>query len=203
MAQQNVALFFYRRWNVLFLIVGLGNPGKEYENTRHNVGFKVLEKISEKLGVKVDKIKFKGLFGEATYGGEKIILLKPMTFMNLSGQSVGEAVRYYKVPSENLIVIYDDMDLPVGRLRIRRKGSSGGHKGMESIISCLSSEDFLRIRVGIGRPKGDVVDHVLGNFDPEENQAVESAIEAAADAALAIVKEGVQEAMNRYNGFMP
>lgn len=187
----------------MFLIVGLGNPGKEYENTRHNVGFKVLEKISEKLGVKMDKIKFKGLFGEGTYGGEKILLLKPMTFMNLSGQSVGEAMRFYKVPSENLIVVYDDMDLPVGRLRIRRKGSSGGHKGMESIISCISSEDFPRVRVGIGRPKGDVVDHVLGNFDPEENQAVEFAIEAAADAALAIVKEGVQEAMNRYNGFTP
>jgi PTH1 family peptidyl-tRNA hydrolase len=188
---------------VLFLIVGLGNPGKEYENTRHNVGFMVLEKISEKLGVKVDRIKFKGLFGEGIWGGEKVLLLKPMTFMNLSGESVEEALRFYKVPSENLIVIYDDMDLPVGRLRIRRKGSSGGHKGMESIISRISSEDFPRVRVGIGRPKGDVVDHVLGSFGPEEKQAVESAIEAAAEAALTIVREGVEEAMNRYNGFTP
>lgn len=185
----------------MFLIVGLGNPGREYENTRHNVGFMVIDRIAEKIGARVDRIKFKGLLGDGIWQGKKVLLLKPMTFMNSSGESVLEAVRFYKIPPENLIVIYDDMDLPVGRLRIRRKGSSGGHKGMESIIYCIASEDFPRVRIGIGRPEGDVISHVLGIFEPGERRAVEPALEAAAEAALAIVTDGVDEAMNRYNSF--
>lgn len=185
----------------MFLIVGLGNPGKEYEDTRHNVGFMVVDKLAEKLGIKVDRVKFKGLFGEGFFEGEKILLLKPMTYMNLSGQSVLDAVKFYKIPTENLVVIYDDMDLPLGRLRIRKKGSSGGHKGMESIIYHIASEGFPRIRVGIGRPKDDVVDYVLGKFEPGEKKVIDAVIEAAAEAAVTIVQHGVEEAMNRYNGF--
>ncbi|MCG0275838.1 MAG: aminoacyl-tRNA hydrolase [Thermosediminibacteraceae bacterium] len=185
----------------MFLIVGLGNPGKEYEDTRHNVGFMVVDKLAERLGIKVDRVKFKGLFGEGFFEGEKILLLKPMTYMNLSGQSVQDAVEFYKIPTENLVVIYDDMDLPLGRLRIRKKGSSGGHKGMESIIYHIASEGFPRIRVGIGRPKDDVVDYVLGKFEPGEKKVIDAVIEAAAEAAVTIVQHGVEEAMNRYNGF--
>ncbi|TYP51664.1 aminoacyl-tRNA hydrolase [Thermosediminibacter litoriperuensis] len=185
----------------MFLIVGLGNPGSEYEETRHNVGFMVLDRLAAELGIKVDRIKFKGLFGEGVYEGEKLLLLKPMTYMNLSGQSVIEAMKFYKIPPENLVVIYDDMDLPVGRLRIRGSGSSGGHKGMESIIYLIASDGFPRIRIGIGRPPGDVVDHVLGRFEPGERKKIETVIGAAVEAALTIVRHGVQEAMNRYNGF--
>ncbi|ADL06848.1 aminoacyl-tRNA hydrolase [Thermosediminibacter oceani] len=185
----------------MFLIVGLGNPGREYEETRHNVGFMVLDSLAAELGIKVDKVKFKGLLGEGVYEGKKLLLLKPMTYMNNSGQSVVEAVKFYKIPPENLVVIYDDMDLPVGRLRVRGSGSSGGQKGMESIIYHIATEGFPRIRIGIGRPKGDVINHVLGRFDKEERKKIDAVIDAAVGAALTIVQHGVQEAMNRYNGF--
>lgn len=187
----------------MYLIAGLGNPGKEYENTRHNVGFAALDLIAEKLGTKINKVKFKGLLGEANYEGKKLLLLKPHTYMNLSGESVKDAVNFYKIPLENLIVIYDDMDLPVGRLRIRAKGSSGGHRGMDSIIYQLASDNFPRIRIGIGRPEGerDAVHHVLGKFYGEELEKIKAAIETAAEAALLIVSEDVNEAMNKYNGF--
>lgn len=192
-----------RMVGLLFLIVGLGNPGREYECTRHNVGFAVLDRLADKLDVKINKVKFKGLLGEASYRGQTLLLLKPQTYMNLSGESVSDTVNFYKIPLENLIVIYDDMDLPVGRLRIRPQGSSGGHKGMESIIYQLSSDQFCRIRVGIGKPedKRDTVGHVLGTFYGEEIQKIKATMEAAAQAALVIVSEGVDEAMNKFNTF--
>jgi PTH1 family peptidyl-tRNA hydrolase len=187
----------------LFLVVGLGNPGKEYEKTRHNAGFMALDLLAEKLDTKINKIKFKGLLGEANYKGEKVLLLKPQTYMNLSGQSVVEVVNFYKIPKDRLIVIYDDMDLPGGRLRIKPEGSSGGQKGMESIIYQLASDKFCRIRIGIGRPEGQKngVSHVLGKFYGEEALKVEAALKAAADAALMIISQGVEMAMNQYNNF--
>ena len=187
----------------MYLIAGLGNPGKEYEGTRHNVGFMALDIIAEKLGVKVSKVKFKGLLGETMYENEKILLLKPLTFMNLSGQSAVDALNFYKIPLENLIIIYDDMDLPTGRLRIRQEGSGGGHHGMDSIIYQLSSDKISRIRIGIGRPEGqkDAVGHVLGKFYGDELEKIKSTLEAAANAALLIVSDGVEQAMNTYNGF--
>ncbi|NLZ53347.1 MAG: aminoacyl-tRNA hydrolase [Thermoanaerobacteraceae bacterium] len=187
----------------MYLITGLGNPGKEYENTRHNVGFIALDLMADSLGIKINKVKFKGLLGEATYEGSKILLLKPHTYMNLSGESVKDAVNYYKIPPEKLIVIYDDMDLPIGRLRIRPEGSGGGHRGMDSIIYHLSSDKFPRVRIGIGRPEGekDAAHHVLGKFYGEELEKIKITIETAAKAALLIVSDGVDQAMNRYNGF--
>ncbi|HHW03569.1 MAG TPA: aminoacyl-tRNA hydrolase [Thermoanaerobacterales bacterium] len=187
----------------MFLIVGLGNPGKEYEHTRHNVGFMVLDILAEKLDTKINKVNFKGLLGETYFHGEKLLLLKPQTYMNLSGESVLDAAKFYKIPLSNIIVIYDDMDLPVGRLRIRPEGSSGGHRGMDSIIYQLSSDKFNRIRVGIGRPEGekDAAGHVLGSFYGEEITKIKAAMEAAAQAALLIISKGVDEAMNKFNAF--
>jgi len=188
---------------MLFLIVGLGNPGKEYENTRHNAGFMAMDVLAQKLDATVNKIKFKGLLGEAKYHGEKILLLKPQTFMNLSGQSVANVVNFYKIPKDNIIVIYDDMDLPVGKLRIRPEGTSGGQKGMDSIIYQIATDKLSRIRIGIGRPESQKngVGHVLGKFYGEEAKKIDQVLEVAAEAALLIVAEGVKEAMNQYNGF--
>jgi PTH1 family peptidyl-tRNA hydrolase len=185
----------------MFLIVGLGNPGKQYEGTRHNVGFMALDVLAEELNTGITKVKFKGLLGETFFQGDKIFLLKPHTYMNLSGQSVLDAVNFYKIPPEKLLVIYDDMDLPVGSLRIRPGGGTGGHKGMESIIYLLGTDQFPRIRVGIGKPDEhrDTTDHVLGKVYGEDAQKIQVAILSAANAALAIVTQGVDEAMNRYN----
>jgi len=187
----------------MYLIAGLGNPGKEYEYSRHNAGFMVLDRIAENLGVKINRIKFKGLLGEAVHEGEKLLLLKPQTYMNLSGESVSDAVNFYKIPPDRIMVIYDDMDLPVGKLRIRPEGSSGGHKGMDSIIYQLSSDKFCRIRVGIGRPEGpkETIGHVLGNFCGEEMPKIKAAMETAAQAALLVISRGVDEAMNKFNAF--
>jgi PTH1 family peptidyl-tRNA hydrolase len=187
----------------LYLIAGLGNPGREYEHTRHNVGFMVLDLLAERLDAKINRIKFKGLIGEAVYEGEKLLLLKPQTYMNLSGESVSDAVSFYKIPQDRIIIIYDDMDLAAGRLRIRPEGSSGGHRGMESIIYQLSTDKFCRIRVGIGRPEGerDAAGHVLGRLCGEEALKIKAAMEAAAQAALLIISRGVHEAMNKFNSF--
>ncbi|MCR4430205.1 MAG: aminoacyl-tRNA hydrolase [Tepidanaerobacteraceae bacterium] len=187
----------------MYLIAGLGNPGREYEHTRHNVGFMVLDLLAERLDAKINRIKFKGLIGEAVYEGEKLLLLKPQTYMNLSGESVSDAVSFYKIPQDRIIIIYDDMDLAAGRLRIRPEGSSGGHRGMESIIYQLSTDKFCRIRVGIGRPEGerDAAGHVLGRLCGEEALKIKAAMEAAAQAALLIISRGVHEAMNKFNSF--
>jgi PTH1 family peptidyl-tRNA hydrolase len=185
----------------VYLIVGLGNPGTRYENTRHNVGFLALDYISAKYAIKTDKLKHKSLIGDGNIGGQKVILVKPQTFMNSSGEAVRDLVEWYKIPLSNLIVIYDDIDLPAGRIRLRPKGSAGTHNGMRSILYQIQSEDFMRIRVGISRPpeNWDLVDYVLGRFNSDERKSVEESIEKIAEAVAVIISEGIETAMNRYN----
>ncbi len=183
-----------------YVIAGLGNPGKDYEKTRHNMGFMTVDILEEKTGIKCTKLKHKALYGTGTYKGNKLMLVKPQTYMNLSGDSLGEIMRYYKVPIENLIVIYDDIDLEQGTLRIRKKGGPGTHNGMKSIVQQLGSGDFPRIRVGIGdRRKGDLKDYVIGNLGKAEAEELRPLLEKCADAALAITSMGVDTAMNRFN----
>lgn len=186
----------------MHLIVGLGNPGSKYEHTRHNVGFDVLEVLSQKLKLPISRLKCKATIGEGTYEGQRIALCRPQTFMNLSGGSVQELMHWYKVPPENLLVIYDDIDLPPGKLRVRPSGGPGTHNGMRSIVECIGTEAFARIRVGIGdRPEGwELPDWVLSHYStPEERKVAFDAYMAAADAALCFVKEGVEAAMRKFN----
>ena len=186
-----------------WLIVGLGNPGKEYERTRHNAGWRALDRLAEKLGCKIDKGKFQGLYGQANYGGKKLYLLKPMTYMNLSGRSVVQLSAFYRIPPQNIIVLFDDISLEPGRLRIRADGSAGGHNGIKSIISELGSQEFPRVKIGVGakpNPEFDLADWVLSGFTALEEKALGPALENAADAALSVVDRGVSETANRYNG---
>jgi PTH1 family peptidyl-tRNA hydrolase len=185
----------------LTIVAGLGNPGSKYENTRHNVGFMAVDLLSKKYGIKVNRLKNKALTGDGLINGERVLLVKPQTFMNLSGESIRDIVQWYKVPVENLIVIYDDVDLPVGALRIRSKGSSGTHNGMRSVIYQLQSDGFPRIRIGIGKaPEGwELADYVLGRLSPEEIPLLGESTERAAEAAAHIVAKGVTAAMNKYN----
>ena len=189
-----------------WLIVGLGNPGKQYDKTRHNCGFRALDMIAQKLGCKVDKGKFQGLYGQTVYGGQKLFLLKPQTFMNLSGRSVLQLSAYYNIPPQRIIVLFDDISLPPGRLRIRSDGSAGGHNGIKSIIQELGSQDFPRVKIGVGakpHPDQDLADWVLSNFSASEEKALTFALENAASAALYIIEKGVYESANRYNGTQP
>ena len=183
------------------IIAGLGNPGREYENTKHNAGFMALDVLADRLGISISKLKFKALIGDGRIGNEKVILVKPQTYMNLSGESIREIVAFYKIDTEDLIVIYDDIDIPVGTLRIRGKGSAGTHNGMRSVVSQLQDDGFPRIRVGIGGDKGEgeIVKYVLSGFSGEEKDKVKEAVLKAADAAECIVTDGVAAAMNRYN----
>lgn len=186
-----------------WLIVGLGNPGREYERSRHNCGFRALDILAEKLSCKVDKMKFQGLYGQVNYKGKKLYLLKPMTFMNLSGRSVLQLSSYFHVPPQRIIVMFDDISLAPGRLRVRPNGSAGGHNGIKSIISELGSQDFLRVKIGVGakpNPDYDLADWVLSSFSAQEEKALEPALTRAADAALCILERGTTEAANRYNG---
>lgn len=185
----------------MFLIVGLGNPGREYDNTRHNIGFDAIDVIADKYNIEVSRIKFKGVYGEGFIGGEKVILLKPTTYMNLSGESIREVMNFYKLSCEDLLVIYDDVSLDVGRLRIREKGSAGGHNGIKSIIANIGTDVFSRIKIGVGKPQGDLVKHVLGTFTKEDRQNLNKVLDVAAMAAEIIIKEDAKEAMNKYNGF--
>ena len=184
----------------MFLIAGLGNPGQKYKYTRHNVGFIAADYLSLKFGIKINKIKFKSLYGEGTVAGEKVLLVKPQTFMNLSGEAIGEITRYYKIPPEKVIVIYDDVDLDTGRLRVRPSGSAGGHNGMKSVIYHLESDAFPRIRIGIGKQKTDIVDHVLSSFQKEDGIKVTSCIKETYKIVETIIKDGVESAMNKFNG---
>ena len=186
-----------------WLIVGLGNPGKEYTRTRHNCGFRALDILADKLGCKVDKGKFQGLYGQCNYRGKKLLLLKPQTYMNLSGRSVRQLSAYFNVPPQRIIVMFDDISLEPGRLRIRNDGSAGGHNGIKSIISELGSQDFPRVKIGVGSkptPEYDLADWVLSSFSALEEKALGPALERAADAALCIMEQGVPEAANRFNG---
>lgn len=186
-----------------WLIVGLGNPGAQYEKTRHNMGFRALDLLEKELGCKVDRAKFRGLTGQAVYGGQKLLLLKPQTFMNASGDSVREAAAFYKLPPERVIVLFDDISLAPGRLRVRGSGSAGGHNGIKSIIAQLGSQDFPRVKIGVGakpHPDYDLADWVLSGFSAQEEKAVGPVLERAGQAALCILEKGVQEAENRFNG---
>ena len=189
-----------------WLIVGLGNPGKDYERTRHNAGFRALDMLSAKLGCKVDKGKFQGLYGQTDYCGKKLYLLKPLTYMNLSGRSVLQLSAYFKIPPQRIIVMFDDISLEPGRLRIRADGSAGGHNGIKSIIAELGSQDFPRVKIGVGakpHEQQDLADWVLSGFSATEEVALVSALARSAEAALCIIDRGVPEAANRYNGSQP
>ena len=186
----------------MYIIVGLGNPTKEYAHTRHNVGFDTIDKIADRHGIAVLEKKHKAVYGRGYIEGQKVILAKPQTFMNLSGESVRSLIDYYKVDEETeLIVIYDDISLEPGQLRIRKKGSAGGHNGIKNIISHLGHDTFVRIKVGVGeKPKGyDLADYVLSRFAKDEVSAMEDAFERAADAVEVIITGGPDEAMNRFN----
>ena len=185
----------------MYIIAGLGNPTREYEKTRHNVGFDTIDVLADKLNTSVDEKKFKGLYGRGIIAGEKVILLKPQTFMNLSGESVREAADFYKVDPEHIIVIYDDISLDVGQLRIRKKGSAGGHNGIKNIIAHLGGQVFPRIKVGVGEkpPKWDLADYVLGHFSKEEQEQMEEGYEHAVCAVKEIVTGNIEAAMNEYN----
>lgn len=185
----------------MFLIVGLGNPGSQYEDTRHNIGFKVVDNIAKEYNIEINRQKFKGMCGEGFINGEKVILLKPTTYMNLSGESVREVVDFYKLSNEDILVIYDDISLDVGRLRIREKGSAGGHNGIKSIIVHLGTDVFPRIKVGVGQPNVDLVNYVLGKFTKEEMEVLSESIDASTKAAKEIIGIDVKTAMNIYNGF--
>ncbi len=184
------------------LIIGLGNPGENYQQTRHNLGFKVVEKISSLYKIKLNKSKFQSLFGEGKIKEEKVILAKPLTFMNLSGEVIVPLQNAFKFNLKDIIVIYDDLDLEIGKIRIREKGSSGGHKGIKSIIDHLKTTEFGRIRMGIGRPPLGLInetDYVLGKFSTEEKKIVIASIREAVKAIETIIEEGIVKAMNRYN----
>lgn len=184
------------------LIAGLGNPGREYEKTRHNIGFMVLDAVSDQAGILCDTQKFGAEFGRGRYKGRELILVKPMTFMNRSGEPLQQLARYYRVELDEVLVVYDDMDLEFGTLRIRPEGGHGGHNGVRSIIQMAGGGGFSRIRIGVGRPSADrkAVGHVLGQFDGEQKMRVPELVEKAASAALSAVSEDVRYAMNRYNG---
>ena len=184
----------------MFVIAGLGNPGKKYEKTRHNMGFLVIDRIAEKCGIDVSRIKHRALVGDGIISGRKVLLVKPQTYMNLSGESIGEIMGYYHVEPENLIVIYDDFDIDMGSLRIRKKGSAGSHNGMKSVIAHVGSQDFPRVRVGIGSSGDrDWKDFVIGRVGKKEQDILKDAVDRAADAVISILEEGIDRAMNRYN----
>lgn len=186
----------------MFLVAGLGNPGPKYEATRHNVGFLTVDRLARDFNVPVAKLMFKALVGQITFGGTKIVLAKPQTYMNLSGNAVAGLLGWFKQLPSELVVIYDDMDLPVGSIRIKAKGGHGGHRGMMSIVEQLGTNEFIRVRIGIGRPdipEMETADWVLGRFSAEEEPVVKKVVEAAAQAVKSIITDGVEIAMNKYN----
>jgi PTH1 family peptidyl-tRNA hydrolase len=186
-----------------YIIVGLGNPGRRYENTKHNMGFIALDLLAERHGVKINKIKHKALTGDGIICGQRALLVKPQTYMNLSGESVRAVMEYYKTPRAGLLVIYDDIDIPLGGVRIRKAGSAGSHNGMRSVVGCLGYEDFPRIRIGIGEEqaaRGEaLIGYVLGGFRKQDVASAEASAVRAADAAECVLRDGVETAMNRYN----
>lgn len=185
----------------MYLIVGLGNPEPEYSNTRHNMGFDVINKLSEEYKIEVNRNKFNSLYGQGSINNEKIILIKPQTYMNLSGKAVRNFKQFYKTDDANIIVIYDDIDIEKGHIRIKKKGSAGSHNGMKSVISELSTEDFIRVRVGTGKPKykDDLINYVLEKITEDERESLESGITKAKDAIIEILKNGIDNTMNKFN----
>lgn len=185
----------------MYLVVGLGNPEEDYSKTRHNMGFNVVNKIAKKYGIEINKKKFDSLYGEGMIENEKVILLKPQTYMNLSGKAIIQVVNFYKIPLENICVIYDDMDIEKGQIKIRKKGGAGSHNGMKSVVAELNSEAFARIRVGIGNPKfkDDSINYVIGAIPEEEVKVLDEGTTKAAEAMIAILKDGIDNAMNKFN----
>lgn len=187
----------------MFIIAGLGNPGRAYSGTRHNIGFDIADLIAEKHGIRFNKTKFNAFLGEGTIGGEKVILAKPQTFMNLSGESIRPIRDWYKIPNENIIIIHDDISLPLGKLRLRAKGSAGGHNGMKNIIYQLGTEVFPRLKIGVGVPPDtdyDLADFVLGKFSKEEIKILSQTAEKASDAVESIICFGTDLTMSKFNG---
>ena len=196
-------LFGKKTGGVDWLVVGLGNPGDQYEHTRHNVGFAVADELAERCRVPLQRLKFRALTNTVTLGGQKVLLMKPVTYMNLSGEAVREAAAFYKVPPEHILVLSDEVALPPGKLRVRKGGSAGGHNGLKHIIAHLGSDQFPRIRLGVGQqphPDYDMADWVLGKPQGEDKKAVEAAVVRAADAVECLLAKGPEEAMNRFNG---
>ena len=196
----------FRKSTDSWLIVGLGNPGKEYERTRHNCGFRAIDILAESLGCKIDKGKFQGLYGQTLYKGTKLFLLKPQTYMNHSGRSILQMSAYYNIPPKKIIVLFDDISLEPGRLRVRADGSAGGHNGIKSVIQELGSQEFPRVKIGVGakpNPECDLADWVLSGFTAAEQKAVDASLQPAGEAALCIIEQGVPQAANRFNGFKP
>ena len=186
-----------------WLLVGLGNPGTQYENTRHNVGFLVADELAERQNAPIQRLKFKALTNLLTISGEKVLVMKPVTYMNLSGEAVRQAADFYKVPPDHVLVVLDDTALAVGKLRVRRGGSAGGHNGLKSIIQHLGTDQFPRLRVGVGEkphPDYDLADWVLGRFTGEDKKAIDAAVKRAADAVECLIGEGPDRAMNKFNG---
>ena len=185
----------------MYLIIGLGNPEEEYSKTRHNMGFNTINKLAQKYNIKITKTKYEGLYETREIEGKKVILIKPQTYMNLSGNCVKQFADFYKVEKENVLVIYDDMDIEPGTIKIRKKGSAGGHNGMKSIIQMLGTEEFPRIRIGIGRPEhnGDEINYVIGAIPKEEIPKLEEGTEKAKEAIIEILKNGIDKAMNKFN----
>ncbi len=185
----------------MYLIAGLGNPESDYSRTRHNMGFDVINKIAEKFDIQVNKTKFKALYGTGTINGEKVILVKPQTFMNLSGEAIKEFVDFYKFENKDIIIIYDDIDTVPGKIRIRKSGGPGTHNGMKSVVSSLNTENFTRIRVGIGCPvfKENLINYVIGHVPNEQYEILQKGVETASEAVEEILKNGADIAMNKFN----
>ncbi len=195
-------MLFKSSGSVSWLLVFLGNPGPKYECTRHNAGFMAADALAKKLGVNINRARFKALTASAEISGEKVLLMKPQTFMNLSGEAVGEAARFYKIPPEHVIVVSDEVSLPLGKLRVRMKGSAGGHNGLKSIIAALGSDAFPRVRVGVGAPPHpdyDMADWVLSVFRNQDLEDMLTAASQAAEAVITYVTDGPERAMNRFN----
>ena len=186
----------------MFLIAGLGNPEEDYSNTRHNMGFDTINKLAKQYKIEVNKNKFKGLYGIGNIENQKVVLLKPQTFMNLSGESIKEAIDFYKIQKENIIIIYDDMDVKPGTIKIRKIGGPGSHNGMKSVIQNIKDKEFTRIRVGIGKPenKSDMIKYVIGNVSESDKKILDEATTIAKDAVIEILENGVDKAMNKYEG---